>query len=221
MGKKRIGVVLCGAGHRDGSEIHEATCTLLAIDRAGAEAVCISPKGEQRFVRDHASGEESGERRDMFAESARISRGNLTDLKLAKAAELDALIIPGGQGAGLNLSSFLADGENCSVNPDLAKLVTDMCAAKKPVGAVCIAPAILARILKDAGISARVTIGDDESVAGSIESMGHRHEKCPATGCVADAENLIFTTPAYMNARSIGEVWQGIEKLVAAIMETA
>ncbi|HTY20012.1 MAG TPA: isoprenoid biosynthesis protein ElbB, partial [Geobacteraceae bacterium] len=37
--KKKIGVVLSGCGVYDGSEIHEAVFTLLAIDRNGAEAV--------------------------------------------------------------------------------------------------------------------------------------------------------------------------------------
>lgn len=219
--RKRIGVLLCGCGHRDGSEVHEATLALLAIDRAGAEAVCFAPRGAHRSVRDHYTGKDSGETRDMLVESARISRGDIRELKDAKAFDLGALIIPGGQGAALNLSTFLIDGTSCSVRDDVSKLVKDMVAAGKPVGAVCIAPATIAKILGDAGISATITIGTDEGVAAQIESMGHKHEKCPPTNCCVDRQNRIVTTPAYMTAKSIGEVWQGVEKLVDAVVEMA
>ena len=37
MGNIRIGVVLSGCGVQDGSELHEAVLTLLALDKAGVE----------------------------------------------------------------------------------------------------------------------------------------------------------------------------------------
>lgn len=217
--KKRIGVLLCGSGHRDGSEIHEATLTLLAIDRAGGEAVCFAPRGPQRFVRNHLNGAEEGESRDMLVESARIARGSVRDVTEAKAPDLDALIIPGGAGAGTNLSNFLLAGTECQVCADVARLIKEMVGAKKPVGAICIAPATLARTLQDMGVRATITIGTDAEVAQKVEAMGHRHESCPPTACVVDREHRIVTTPAYMTARSIGEVAAGIEKLVGAIFE--
>jgi enhancing lycopene biosynthesis protein 2 len=220
-GKKRIGVLLCGCGHRDGSEVHEATCTLLAIDRAGGEAVCFAPKGPQRFVRDHLTGKEASDTRDVLTESARIARGQIRDVALARVSDMDALIIPGGQGAALNLSTFLIDDLSGGVHPEVSRLTAEMVGAKKPVGAVCIAPATVGLVLRDLGIKATLTIGTDDKVASQIEQMGHRHEKCPATSCVVDEQNRIVTTPAYMNAKSIGEVWQGVEKLVAAVMEMA
>lgn len=219
--QKRIGVVLCGSGHRDGSEIHEATLTLLAIARAGAKALCFSPSGPQRFVRDHLTGRETAERREMMAESARIARGEVQDLARAKAAELDGMIIPGGQGAALNLSTFLTDGPSCTVHPELARLVREMHEACKPIGAICIAPATLGRALQMAGLSATMTIGSDAAVARQIEEMGHRHEPCQPTSCVVDREQRIVTTPAYMTAASIGEAWEGIEKLVGALLDLA
>lgn len=219
--KKRVGVVLSGCGHRDGSEIHEATLTLLAIDRAGAEAVCFAPKGAQRFVRDHLTGADASEPRDILVESARIARGNIRDITEARVSDLAALIFPGGQGAGVNLSNFLLAGAQCQVCADVSRLIREMVAAKKPIGAICIAPATLARVLQDAGVKATITIGTDESVARQIEEMGHKHERCPATNCVVDKQNKIVTTPAYMNAKSIGEVWQGVEKLVNAVIGMA
>lgn len=217
--KKRIGVVLSGCGNQDGSEIHEATLTLLAIDRVGAEAVCFAPKGAHAKIRNHLTAKDVSENRDMLVESARIARGKISDLMTAKASELDAVIIPGGTGAGANLSNFFAEGVSCRVRPDLMNLIRDIHAAKKPIGAICIAPATLAKALQDIGVKATITIGTDDQVAAKIESMGHRHERSPAINCVIDRQNKIVTTPAYMNAKSIGEVWQGVEKLVGALIE--
>ena len=219
MSRKRIGVILCGSGQKDGSEIHEAVCTLLAIDEAGASALCFAPKGPQRLVRNHASGKEEAETRDMLVESARIARGEIKPLSEAKASDLDAIIIPGGQGSGLNLSSYVIDGEKGRVEPEFLRLVGEMHAAKKPVGAICLAPATLGLALREIGVKATMTIGEDAGTARSIEAMGHRHEKCAPTGCVVDKENKIVTTPAYMSARSIGEVRRGIGELVRAVME--
>jgi enhancing lycopene biosynthesis protein 2 len=217
--KKRIGVLLCGCGHRDGSEIHESTLALLAIDLAGAEAICMAPGGDTLMVRDHLNGAEVHEKRSMLLESARIARGNIRFASQLGAKDLDALIIPGGQGTALNLSTFLIDGAKCRVNADMQRLVGEMTRAKKPIGAICIAPATLARTLQIEGISARITCGTDEQISNSIEDMGHEHEQCAAIDCVIDSERKIVTTPAYMNAKSIGEVWQGIEKLVHAVIE--
>ncbi|MFH1829549.1 MAG: isoprenoid biosynthesis glyoxalase ElbB [Pseudomonadota bacterium] len=217
--KKRIGVLLCGCGHRDGSEVHEATFTLLAIDQAGAESICFAPSGNTRFVRDHMTGENVKDTRNMIVESARIARGNIRDLTSASANELDALIIPGGQGAALNLSTFLIDGIDCSVLPDVSRIIVDMARAKKPIGGICIAPATIARALQKAKIAATLTCGTDADVARAIEEMGHKHKNCEPSDCVVDQENKIATTPAYMTATSIGEVWQGINKLVKAVKE--
>lgn len=219
--KKRIGVLLCGCGHRDGSEVHEATLTLLSIDRAGATAVCFAPSGHQRFVRDHTDGKDADDVRDMLVESARISRGNIRDVAAVHSSDLDALIIPGGQGAGLNLSDYLAEGRECEVHPEVERLICEMSASKKPIGAICIAPATLGRVLEEAGVRATLTIGTDAKVASDIEAMGHRHVSCEASDCVVDQKNRVVTTPAYMTARSIGEVWAGVEKLVKAVVEMA
>ena len=216
---KRIGVLLCGCGHRDGSEIHEATLTLLAISKLGMEEVCIAPDGLQRIVMNHLNAEVRSEQRDIRIESARIARGKVRDAARTTAADIDALIIPGGQGAALNLSTVLVDGINCDVEKDTKRLILEMIQAKKPIGAICIAPATLARALDGSGIKPVLTIGNDSKVAAQLEQMGVKHESCAPTDCVIDRENKIVTTPAYMSARNITEVWSGIEKLVSAVAE--
>lgn len=216
---KKIGVVLSGCGFRDGSEIHEAVCTLLAIDQAGAEAVCMAPDIELNEM-NHCSMELTGAKRKVLVESARIARGKIKNIKEVKAADLDALVFPGGFGAALNLCDFGQKGAAASVNPEVARLVKEVYAAKKPIGAICIAPALIAAILgKEAGPT--LTIGNDPGTAAEIDKTGAKHQNCPTTGIVIDQANKIVTTPAYMTAGRISEVQEGIGKCVKAVVEMA
>ncbi|STD30804.1 Sigma cross-reacting protein 27A [Edwardsiella tarda] len=213
---KRVGVVLSGCGVFDGSEIHEAVLTLLALSRAGAQAVCLAPDREQTQVIDHRSGEAVAERRNMLAEAARIARGEVTPLAQGDASQLDALIIPGGFGAAKNLSSLASDGAACWVDSDLQRLVRELHQAGKPLGFICIAPALLPKLL---GAPVRVTIGNDAGTAAVIEAMGGQHVACPVDEIVVDTAQRVVTTPAYMLAGSITEAAQGIDKLVAQVLE--
>ena len=217
---KQIGVILSGCGVYDGSEIHEAVITLLAIDRAGAEAVCMAPNIEQMHVINHLKGEPAeGETRNVLVESARIARGNIKDLAHVKADSLDALILPGGFGAAKNLCDFAVKGAECSVNPDVARLVRDMVNAKKPVAAVCIAPTVLSRVLGDDKLPHELTIGNDQQTADALTAMGSKHVTCPVSNFVVDKANKLISSPAYMLAGSISEAAEGIEKTVNALIE--
>ncbi|MGY0157022.1 isoprenoid biosynthesis glyoxalase ElbB [Edwardsiella tarda] len=213
---KRVGVVLSGCGVFDGSEIHEAVLTLLALSRAGAQAVCLAPDREQTQVIDHRSGEAVAERRNMLVEAARIARGEVTPLAQGDASQLDALIVPGGFGAAKNLSSLASDGAACWVDSDLQRLVRELHQAGKPLGFICIAPALLPKLL---GAPVRVTIGNDAGTAAAIEAMGGQHVACPVDEIVVDTAQRVVTTPAYMLAGSIAEAAQGIDKLVAQVLE--
>lgn len=217
---KKIGVVLSGCGVMDGSEIHEAVLTLLAIDRAGAEAVCMAPNIRQHHVMNHLTGEETkGEVRHVLVESARIARGNIRDIASVKAGDLDALIFPGGFGAAKNLCDYAFKGPDCSVNPDVARLATEVHTAGKPIGAVCIAPVIAAKLLGTE--HPQITIGTDKNTAKDIERMGAKHVACPVREVVVDKPRKLVSTPAYMLANSIKEAAEGIEKLVKAVIDLA
>jgi enhancing lycopene biosynthesis protein 2 len=217
---KKIGVVLSGCGVMDGSEIHEAVLTLAAIDRAGAEAVCMAPNIRQRHVIDHLTGEEAkGKVRNVLVESARIARGKIRDIATVKAAEIDALIFPGGFGAAKNLSDYAFQGPECSVNPDVARLATEVHAAQKPIGVVCIAPVVAAKLF--GGEHPQITIGTDKNTARDIEKMGAKHVACPVEEIVVDLERKVVSTPAYMLAKSIKDAAAGIEKLVTAVVDLA
>jgi len=214
---KKIGVVLSGCGVRDGSEIHEAVVTLLAIDRNGARAVCLAPDVELNEV-NHLTGEETGAKRNVLVESARIARGEIADIKTAKAADLDALVLPGGFGAAKNLCSFAAEGPGGSVQPEVLRLVREMVAAKKPVCAICIAPAVLALALGKE-YAPQLTIGTDPGTGQAISATGAKHVNCEVTEVVIDKEHRIVTTPAYMLAGRISEAATGIEKAIKATLE--
>ena len=219
MGKK-IGVILSGCGVYDGAEIHETVVTLLALDRHGAEVVMCAPDIPQMHVVNHLTGEvEGGAERNVLVESARIARGAVRDVKTVEADELDALILPGGFGAAKNLCDFAVKGADCSVDPGVAALVRAIHAQGKPVAAVCIAPALIAKVLGDEG--PELTIGNDADTAGALETMGAAHVACPVTEFVVDHERKLVTSPAYMLAQSISEAAEGIERTVEAVLEMA
>lgn len=216
---KKIGVVLSGCGFRDGSEIHEAVCALLAIDQAGAEAVCMAPDIELDEM-NHCTMELTGAKRKVLMESARIARGKIKDISEVKASDLDALVFPGGFGAALNLCNFGLKGSAASVNPEVTRLTREVHAAMKPIGAICIAPALIATILGKES-APTLTIGTDPGTAAEIEKTGARHQDCPADGFVVDQANKIVTTPAYMLAGRISETYDGISKCIKAVVEMA
>jgi len=216
---KKIGVVLSGCGVYDGSEIHEAVLTLLAIDKAGAEAVCMAPDVNQMHVINHLTGEEEEGSRNVLSESARIARGHIKNIDDVRAADIDALVFPGGFGAAKNLCDFAVKGVDCTVLENVAGLVNEMIDAKKPVGAACIAPALLAGIFKGTNrIKPRLTIGNDKATAQAIESMGSAHINCPVKEFTVDEENRIVSTPAYMLDAGISDVADGIEKMINAVI---
>lgn len=212
---KKIGVVLSGCGVYDGSEIHEAVLTLLALSRQGAEAICFAPDKRQADVINHLTGEPMAETRNVLIEAARIARGAVQPLAQADVSTLDALIVPGGFGAAKNLSTFASEGAECHVDPDLKRLAQALHAAGKPLGFICIAPAMLPRIFD---FPLRLTIGTDIDTAEIVEDMGGEHVPCPVDDIVVDEDNKIVTTPAYMLAQSIAEAATGIDKLVDRVL---
>lgn len=215
---KKVALILSGCGFLDGGEIYEATLTLLALDLAGAEVRAFAPNIEQMHVVNHLSGEPTGEHRNVLQEAARLMRGKISDLAEARAEDFDALIIPGGFGAAKNLCDFAVKGSAMTVNPQVLAFARAIHAAGKPVGLVCIAPAMAPAI---GGEGTHYTIGNDAGTAAAIDAMGGRHVNCAVDDCVIDQERKIVTTPAYMYAARISEAQRGISKLVNAVLELA
>ncbi len=215
MGKK-VGVLLSGCGVFDGAEIHEAVLTLLALDRAEAEIMCMAPDTEQFHVINHLTQEATEEKRNVLVESARIARGDIRNLKDMRAEDMDALIIPGGFGAAKNLSNFAVKGPEAEVHPEVERILKDMASAGKPIGAICIAPATLTKALSDK--QPEVTIGSDVGTASAIDTMGGQHKNCTVDMIHVDQKNRLVTTPAYMLGPGIRDVAVGIEKLVTQVI---
>lgn len=217
---KTVGVFLSGCGVYDGSEIQESVYTLLAVDRAGAKSLFIAPDVAQMHVVNHLKGEPSaGEARNALVEAARIARGNIRSAKTVQAQELDALVFPGGYGAAKNLCDFATKGAECSVDSRVERIVREMLAAGKPMGFVCIAPALCARIVGD---GVRLTIGNDADTAAALEKMGARHVPCSVDQIAVDEAKRIVSVPAYMYGdASPSAVATGIERLVAKVLEMA
>jgi len=216
---KKIGVVLSGCGVRDGSEIHEAVFALLAIDRNGAEAVCMAPDADFPET-DHLTMQETGNNRNALVEAARIARGNIRNIKEIKASDIDGIVLPGGYGAVKNLCDFAAKGAAATVNPEVARLIQEIAAAGKPIGAICIAPALIAAVLGKE-LAPTLTIGNDAGTAAEVEKTGAIHRDCPVTELIIDQKNKIVSTPAYMLATRISEVCEGIEKCVKEVIAMA
>ncbi|MEE4464679.1 isoprenoid biosynthesis glyoxalase ElbB [Azotobacter chroococcum] len=215
---KKVAVILSGCGVYDGSEIYESVLTLLRLDQRGAKVQCFAPDIPQLHVIDHYRGEEMQESRNVLVEAARLARGNIKDVREGRVEDFDALILPGGFGAAKNLSDFAVSGANCTVQPDVLAFAQAFARAGKPVGLICIAPALAARIY---GPGVVCTIGSDPDTAATLTKMGARHEICAVDEIVVDTERKLVTTPAYMLAKSIGETAGGINKLVDRVLELA
>ncbi len=213
--KKSIAVILSGCGNQDGAEIHEASLTLWAIHRNDADFQCYAPDIPQYHVLNHLTGQEMDETRNVLIESARIARGNVKDLATFDQENHDALVIPGGLGAAKNLSSFAFEGENCYVNTDVKRAVQQMVKAAKPIGALCIAPVILARIIDDA----LITIGQSNEVTAKINKMGAQHETTLQGEITVDKLRKLVTTPCYMLEARVDQIGDGADKLVQKILQ--
>ena len=215
----KVGVVLSGCGVNDGAEIHESVITMLALDRAGAEMVLMAPNIDQLHVINHITGEEiENESRNVLVESARIARGNIKDIAGETGEDLDALIFPGGFGVAKNLCDYAMTGADCMVNPDVERLARAVHKEGKPLGVICIAPAMMAKVLGSQGEAVELTIGYDKQTANDINKMGAHHVECPVDDIVVDKERKVVSKPAYMEAKRISEAAAGIEKLVTEIL---
>ena len=209
-----IAIILSGCGNRDGSELQETLSLMLAIDRRGWQYQCFAPDGLYRVV-SHLDGSENGEQRDLFTESARIARGDIKSLSQFNPENFDALALPGGMGAARNLSTFAFDGPNMTVRPDVEKAILDTFQLHKPILAMCIAPMVLAKVLGPKGVT--LTLGQPCPPADVAKQLGAKVQNCTSTEVCKDDKNLVYTTPAYMVATRISEIFEGADNLVRCL----
>jgi len=214
----KVGVILSGCGYLDGAEIHEVTSVLIALSQGGASWRCLAPRRALAVV-DHVTGEATGETRDVFTESARIARGKIDDLAGVKGTDYDAFILPGGFGAATNLCGFAAEGPGCWVEPQTERVLREAHAAGRPIGFACIAPVLGARVFGGGGAGKpELTIGHDAGTAAALESMGARHRAVGVREIVVDEARRFVSTPAYMEETDPGAVFEGVSKMVGALL---
>ena len=216
---KKVAVVLSGCGFKDGAEITESISTLIALSEAGAEYQCFAPNLDYTSSA-HSEGGKAGENRNAINEAGRIARGKIQDLNQLQEKNFDAIVFPGGYGAALNLSDWGKVGSKAKVLPEVERVIMAFHAAAKPIGAICIAPTLLAKTLGRENIN--LTIGLDTETAAEIEKTGAHHVRCAVTDYISDRDHKILTTPAYMyDDAKPHEVFTGIRKMVRELVEMA
>lgn len=212
---KKFAVVLCGCGPMDGSEIHESVMTLLAIDRNECQYTIFAPDADQYHVMNHYTKEVMPEKRNMLVEAARIARGDIHPLTELKSADFDAVVFPGGFGAAKNLFTYAIKGTKTEVDAEVERVIKDFHAQRKPIGALCISPVLLARVLGNITI----TVGTDERTIHDVETFGAQHINTQQTEVIADKENMVFSTPCYMLPATIADIADCAENLIETILE--
>ena len=209
----KVAVILAGCGILDGSEIHESVCSLLALSQHNCEYTCFSFDKEQKVVFNHKTREQSNEKRNMMAEAGRIARLRINDIKTLNVNDFDALWIPGGRGTGYNLCSYFIDGENYIVDEDLERIIKEFYKQKKPICALCLAPIVLNKVLKNI----KITVGNDETFAKLINKNNIHIETNSGDICI-DKINKIISSPCYMLTKNISVIYTETTKIVEAML---
>lgn len=219
--RKRVAVVLCGSGYKDGSEIRESVAVLWALSQFPVDVQCFAPDAPQADVVNCLTGKPAAkEKRNMLVESARIARGKVVALEQLRADDYDAIVLPGGFGAAKNLCDFATKGVEAAVRPELQALLSDFHAQAKPIGAICIAPMVVALAFK--GQAFELTLGAEGGAAQAAVALGHRHTVLRPDQALVDIDHKIVTSPAYMyDDAPLHEVFEGIRKAVASLVALA
>lgn len=214
---KQAAVILAGCGAKDGSEIHEATLVLYALASNGIKYHIYAPDNEQYDVVNAINDEPMLESRNILVESARIARGAISPLSDLCVADYDCLLFPGGFGAAKNLFTLAYDGVGFSVREDVESIIRSFHGAHKPIAAMCIAPAMIAKVLGEFAVE--VTLGAKSDLGDALASnYGAKVSECAPTGIIVDTNNRVVTTPAYMYGESsIKEVGDGAVNMVEAL----
>lgn len=215
---KKIAVVLCGSGYLDGSEVRESVGVLWSLSDLNTEVQCFAPDANQHHVMNTLKQEEAtNETRNMLVESARIARSDVKPLTELNINEFDGLAIPGGFGVAKNLCTFAFEGSGASIDESMKSLVTAFHQAKKPILAVCIAPALVGLALQ--GTKLELTLGAAGEASAELEKLGHTHCEHAAHEFHHDKANKIISTPAYMyDSASLKDIFTGIRSAAEAFL---
>ena len=198
---KKFAVVLAGCGRKDGSEINEAITLLLSLEQHHCEYQCFAPNRPQTEVIDHMTDKKvCNAKRNILVEAARLARGRVLPIEVYKAEDFDGLLFSGGYGVAKNLCDYVLETHK----------------AHKPIGAMCIAPVMMAKLIPDVC----VTLGTEGTLdTDNIRKMGAQHVQTEHGDVCADNTNLVYTTPAYMLDATLKDVYDGAFNLVETILD--
>ena len=213
----KVALILAGCGYLDGSEIQETVLTILALEQLGVQWQGLALNKNQTHIVNHTNQTvQKEQQRNMIEESARITRGNIIDIEEADTDDYDAIIFPGGFGVAKNIFNFALVGDDTyKIDETLLKFTRAFYLANKPAGFICISPLIVPLIYPK---NTNITIGTDEDITNIVEKKGVKHIAKASMEICVDESSKVVTTPAYMNAKNIVEVQQGIYKLVEKVI---
>lgn len=193
---KKAAIILSGCGYKDGTEIHEAVLSYLALAEIGIGYYSFSTE-------------------KMLAASAPIARDQIDSLKMLHEKDYDILWMPGGFGVAKHLSTYASEGIHCSIDPEVKRVIDEFYRAKKPIVAICIAPVVLAKALQGKGI--KMTLGTSKEQNQILTELGMNAEFTKVDEVCFDKNHNIYTTPGYMEPPSITGIYHALTKIVGAL----
>jgi len=217
MSQKKVAFLVSGCGYLDGAEINEVVMAHLALKLKGFEVVAFSIEKTCLTHINHKTSQSLEGSVSMLEQSARIFRGEVKDLLEDRLAleEYSALVIPGGFGVAKNFCDFALKGTDAFIDPLIFETISLFQEAKKPILALCIAPALLGLVAHKQNKKLKMTLGSSDNEASlAMHSLGHEMSLVKVDDFCFDADHLIISTPAYMEEASLEEIWPGIQKSV-------
>lgn len=156
-----------------------------------------------------------------ITEAARIARGKIKPLDSLHVHEFDALAIAGGFGVVKNLCNFAFAGREASLHSDVSQALLPFIKAEKPMGALCIAPLVLALLCREAHIQgAEFTLGSGSAhdAISALEYWGSKHKATePGQACIDSARRFV-SAPAYMfDDATPADIFESAEALVTGL----
>ena len=215
-----VALILSGCGTYDGSDIWEVVLISYQLEKRGQRPVFFAPDIPQKVVIDHLNQESFSDKRNVLHESARIPLGQIKDISDVSGKDVDALILPGGNGVIKNLSDSLGDKEYMMLNPDVRRILREIYRRKKPIGACGLASLLVASALRDIlETPLTLTVGKDPYLIKQMEQLGAVHVISRGTEAVVDSEHRVISTPAGLLKLKVVEIAQATENLTGGVLD--
>jgi len=215
----KVAVLLSGCGIGDGSQIEEVILTYLALDKYQVDYICIAPDKNQMHTFNHFTETvEESETRNILVESSRIGRGKISPLSSIKYDEIDALILPGGQGVFKNLSDYIVAHELFKVDEEVEQIIKTFHSSQKPIGAICGALLLVGKSLNNEKSNIKLSTSNDSFVK-ALRHTNTTLVNVKSSESYLDLDNKIVSTPAFLGTQNLFEMMLGIDDLVKKLIE--